>query len=111
MSNHIWDDGGNYPYESIVGCLRCKVEIDIRRTHYDDVEECPWEKHDTWYDDSVPCAECGQCDCADSKDVVAILCQAVGECAGMHYDLWENTADGTMICDECMEYKCNGRTE
>lgn len=106
MSEHVWDDGGPYPYEAITGCLRCEVEIDLRKTYYTEVEECPWEYHATWEHDGVPCEDCGWCEDRANKETR--LCDA-GECSGMHYDLWENTFSGAMICDACMVSKCNGR--
>jgi len=46
------------------------------------------------------CAECGACDCRDGHHGEAYLCQMVGECGGLAYDVYQGD-DGTIICDSC----------
>lgn len=50
--------------------------------------------------DPAKCAMCGYCDCSDGHHGEAILCQMVGECSGMAYDVVLDGI-GDTLCLDC----------
>lgn len=105
MSNVHEFVGGPYPFESHLICKKCGIE---ERAHWYTQtltgDGCPWAYHSSApYDMEAKCEECGECDCKNGHHGESILCQMVGECRGLAYDVWENIDTGEILCDNCME--------
>lgn len=87
--------GGSYPKEFHYTCKWCGDDDNgqCRFAYYSQRPDC----------DVAACDLCGECDCKDGHHGEAILCQTVGECSGMWYDMVSDTIKGTMYCWNCFE--------
>ena len=98
---HEWVSG-HYPNESKWHCVKCEMDKtyawwkgELEGGH------CDWVKLDTKGAFESACEKCGACDCADGHHGELLLCQAVGECSGLWYNIYYNERTCLLICEAC----------
>ena len=86
--------GGAYPYEFCFSCRWCGD---------DDNGQCRFCYYSANPEPARSCVYCGHCDCSDGHHGEALLCQTVGECSGMWYDVVFDAVRGEVMCLNCFE--------
>lgn len=107
QGDHNWVSD-SYPNESKFWCQWCEESASFMVHGDPQGGECTWR----WWD-SVPAtfeAPCdnGCCDCSNQKELVQLRCQT-GACEGLKYNVWENTALGSVLCVDCFNSEVNER--
>jgi len=89
--------GGAYPNEFKYSCQWCGDD-GSGQCRYCYYSEMP-SNHE------APCGTCGRCDCDvdGPESAMAYLCQIVGECSGLAYDVVFNAIKGNVLCLNCFE--------